>query len=128
MRLLIDSHVIVWWVDRDNLLSSDAHAAVADPSNDLLISAATIWEISIKTSLGKLSLSLAYRQWMDQAIQNLRAAILPVTVEYADVQAGLPQHHRDPFDRLIIAQSTVEQIPIVSSDPVLDDYGVNRLW
>jgi len=105
MRLLIDSHVIVWWVDRDNLLSSDAHAAVADPSNDLLISAATIWEISIKTSLGKLSLSLAYRQWMDQAIQNLRAAILPITVEYADVQAGLRQHHRDPFDRLLIAQA-----------------------
>jgi len=128
MRLLLDSHVVIWWVDQDNLLSVDAHAAIVDPSNELLISAGTIWEISIKTSIGKLSLSLPFRQWMDQAIHDLRAAVLPITVEYAEAQAGLPRHHGDPFDRLLVAQVTVEQIPIVSNDPALDAYGVNRLW
>jgi len=128
VRLLLDTHVVIWWVDQDNLLSAPAHAAITDPANELLISAATIWEIAIKIGIGKLSLSLPFREWMLHAIRDLRAVILPITVEYADVQASLPQHHGDPFDRLVIAQAIVEQIPVVSSDPVLDEYGVKRLW
>jgi PIN domain nuclease of toxin-antitoxin system len=128
MRLLRDTHVVIWWVDQDHLLSPDAHAAIVDPSNELLISAGTIWETSIKVGLGKLSLSLAFRQWMDQAIRDLRAAILPITVEFAEAQAGLPRHHGEPFDRLLLAQATVEQVPIMSNDAVFDAYGVKRLW
>jgi len=128
MKFLLDTHAVIWWVDHDNLLNDSAHAAIADPSNDLLLSAATIWEIAIKVSLGKLTLSMPYRQWMDQAIANLGATLLPITVRYADVQAGLPRHHGDPFDRLLVAQAIVEQIPIVSNDPALDPYGINRLW
>lgn len=78
--------------------------------------------------LGKLTLSLPYRQWMTKAIGDLSLSILPITVEYADVQAGLPHHHGDPFDRMMIAQAMVENISAVSADPMVDVYGVNRIW
>ena len=128
MKLLIDSQSLIWYVDQDNLLSPIAHGAIADPANDLLLSAATIWEIAIKVGLKKLTLSLPYRVWMEQAIADLGLIILPITVETANVQSDLPWHHRDPFDRLIIAQAFVENVAIVSSDSIFDDYGVSRLW
>jgi PIN domain nuclease of toxin-antitoxin system len=128
MRLLIDTHALIWYVDQDHLLTPVAHAAITDPANDLLLSAATIWELAIKTGLGKLTLSLPYRQWMDKAIADLELTILPVTVEYADRQAGLPPHHKDPFDRLIIAQALVDGVAVVGSDSDFDAYGVTRVW
>ncbi len=73
-------------------------------------------------------MSLPYRHWMAKAVADLSLSILPITVEYADVQAGLPQHHRDPFDRLIVAQAIVEGIPVISADPQLDAYGITRIW
>ena len=128
MRLLLDSHVVIWSVEQDHLLSPAAHAAITDPNNDLLLSAATIWEIAIKVGSGKMSLSLPYRQWMDRAIADLGLTTLPITIEYADTQAGLPHHHRDPFDRLLVAQTLVEGIAVVSADAAFDPYGVTRLW
>lgn len=128
MRLLLDSHALIWWVDRHQQLSSSAYAAIADPGNDLLVSAATIWEIAIKVGLGRLSLSAQYRQWMLQAISNVSATVLPISVPYADVQAALPRHHRDPFDRMLVAQATMEQVAIVSNDVAFDAYGVQRVW
>jgi PIN domain nuclease of toxin-antitoxin system len=128
MRHLIDTHAIIWYVDQDHLLSGTAHAAITDPANEILLSAAAVWEIAIKVGLGKLNLSLPYRQWMAKAIADLGLSLLPITVEYADVQAGLPKHHGDPFDRLMIAQAIVEGVSIISSDPQLDAYGVMRIW
>ncbi len=128
MRLLVDAHAVVWAVDDPSKLSPPALTALQAPANDLLISAATIWELAIKVGLKKLTLSQPYRQWMNQALADLGASVLPITVEYADVQAGLPPHHRDPFDRLAIAQAVVENVPIVSADPLLDPYGVKRIW
>ena len=128
MRLLLDTHSVIWYVDQDHLLSSAAHAAITDPKNELLLSAATVWEIAIKVSLKKLTLSLPYRQWMQQAIADLGLSVLPITIDYADAQAALPWHHRDPFDRLIIAQALTEKAPIVSADAVFDLYGVTRVW
>jgi PIN domain nuclease of toxin-antitoxin system len=128
MRILIDSQSVIWFVDQDQLLSGAAHAAITDPANDVLISAASVWEISIKVGLGKLTLSLPYRLWMAKAIADLGLTILPITVDYADVQAGLPQHHGDPFDRLIVAQAIVETIPVISADTHLDAYGITRIW
>jgi PIN domain nuclease of toxin-antitoxin system len=127
MRFLIDSQSLIWYVDQDHLLSPAAHAAITDPSNDLLLSAATIWEIAIKVGLKKLSLSMPYRQWMKQAITDLGMTVLPITVQYADFQVNLPNHHRDPFDRMLVAQSQVENIRLVSADPVFDQHGINRL-
>jgi PIN domain nuclease of toxin-antitoxin system len=128
MRLLIDSQSLIWYVDQDHLLSSAAHSAMTDPNNDLLLSAATIWEISIKVGLKKLSLSMPYKQWITKAIADLGMTVLPITVEYADVQAGLPRHHRDPFDRLLVAQAQVESMALVSADTGFDPYGIDRLW
>lgn len=128
MKLLLDTHAVIWWVDHDELLSDSAHEAIADPQNELLISAASIWEIAIKVGIGKLKLSQPYRDWMNQAITDLRALILPISVEACSTQSGLPLHHGDPFDRLIVAQSFVEQTTIVSNDAAFDLYGVNRLW
>ena len=128
MRLLLDTHALIWYVDQDHLLSASAHAAITDPANELLLSAGTIWEIGIKVGLNKLSLSMPYREWMNKAIGDLGLTLLPITVEYADVQAGLPRHHGDPFDRLLAAQARVEDIPLVSSDPIFDRYGLTRIW
>ena len=128
MRILLDSHAVLWYVDQDQMLSGTAHAVITDPANDLLVSAATIWELAIKAAIGKLSLSQPYRLWMNKAMSDLRASLLPVSIDYADAQAGLPFHHRDPFDRLIIAQSLIEGISVVSADGQFDAYGVNRVW
>jgi PIN domain nuclease of toxin-antitoxin system len=128
MRLLLDTHAFVWYVDQDHLLTAAAHAAITDSSNDLLLSAATIWEIAIKVSLAKLSLAMPYRQWMLRAMADLGVIVLPITVEYAEVQSGLPKHHRDPFDRLLAAQAQVENTQIVSNDSIFEQYGIARLW
>ena len=128
MRLLIDTHALIWYVDQDHLLSSTAYSAISDPANELLLSAGTIWEISIKVGRKKLALSRPFRPWIEKAISDLGLAMLPITVEHADAQAGLPHHHRDPFDRLLAAQSRVERVPLVSADSQFDAYGTTRLW
>src|SRR5262245_6906942 len=127
MKHLIDSQALIWYVDQDHLLSAPAHAAITNPANDLLLSAATIWEIAIKVGRG-LTLSLPHRQWMTKAIADLNMSLLPITVEYADAQAGLPPYHGDPFDRLIVAQAIVDGLSIISSDQQLDPYGITRIW
>jgi PIN domain nuclease of toxin-antitoxin system len=128
VKLLLDAHTLIWAVDDPSQLGSQAAASLRDANNELLLSAGTIWVLSIKVGLGKLTLSLPYRQWMTKAITDLGAIVLPITVEHADVQAGLPFHHRDPFDRLLVAQSQVESVRVVSSDTIFDDYGTPRLW
>src|SRR6516162_1174721 len=108
MRVLMDAHALIWYVDQDHLLSPKAHAAITDPANDLLLSAGSIWEIAIKVGLKKLTLSQQFRPWMEKAMADIGVVVLPITGEHCDVQAGLPNHHRDPFDRLLVAQSQVE--------------------
>ena len=128
MRVLIDSHALIWYVDQDKLLSLASHAAISDPTNELLLSAGSIWEIGIKIGLGKLVLTQPFKPWMNQAISDLDVTVLPLSVEYVDVQSNLPRHHGDPFDRLIVAQAIVEQVSIISADGSLDAYGINRIW
>ena len=128
MRLLLDSQALIWAVDEPAKLSTASATAIQDPANELLLSAATVWEIAIKIGLKKLSLSLPFRQWMNQAIADLSLFLLPITVEYADAQSSLPHHHRDPFDRLIVAQALADTIRVVSADPAFELYGVDRLW
>jgi PIN domain nuclease of toxin-antitoxin system len=99
-----------------------------DPSNQKLISAATYWEIAIKVSIGKLDLGEPYRGFMHREINRNNFEMLPVCVDHAAVVSSLPFHHRDPFDRLLIAQAIVEQMPIVSSDTAFDAYSITRLW
>ncbi len=128
MKLLLDTHTLIWAVDDPAQLGSQAVAELQDPMNELLLSAGSIWELAIKVGSKKLELSMPYRQWISQAISDLSLTILPISVEYASVQAELPSHHKDPFDRMLVAQSLYEQIPIVSVDPQLDAYGLTRIW
>lgn len=128
MRLLLDSHTLIWSQDDTRQLSAAANAALSNPGNDRLISAATVWEIAIKVGKGRLPLSKPFRVWMDTAIADLGLTLLPITLEHAGRQSVLPGHHRDPFDRLLISQALVEGIPIVGGDAIFDAYGVNRIW
>jgi PIN domain nuclease of toxin-antitoxin system len=98
VRLLLDAHTLIWAVDNPEKLGSSASDALQDPSNEMLLSAGSIWEIAIKLGLGRLSLSLPFREWMSRAIEDLGILVLPITVDYADRQSALPHHHGDPFD------------------------------
>ena len=128
MNLLVDSHALLWAADDPDKLSANARAALQDAGNQLFLSATSVWEIAIKVGLKKLALSLPYRQWMNQVITDLHLTLLPITIDYADIQAALPYHHGDPFDRLLVAQAQAEKLGIVSNDPQLDLYGIKRLW
>jgi PIN domain nuclease of toxin-antitoxin system len=125
---LLDTHTLFWSVEEPSRLSAAALAVLQDPANDRLLSAATIWELAIKVGQRKITLTMPYRVWMDTAIADLKLKILPITVEYAERQSTLPPHHKDPFDRLLIAQALVDGIPIVSVDAAFDPYGVTRIW
>ncbi len=128
MRLLVDANALLRAVDQSALLGAGAASALRNPGNPLLLSAATIWEISIKVGLKRLSLSSPFGQWINQAIADLGMSVLPITPEYADAQIALPMHHRDPFDRLLVAQARIEKLSIVSSDAMLERYGITRIW
>jgi PIN domain nuclease of toxin-antitoxin system len=128
VRVLLDTHALIWAVDDVSRLGTVARDTIEDTANDALVSVATIWEMSIKVGLGKLSLSMPYRQWMENALNQLGAQLVPITLDAADVQATLPMHHRDPFDRLMIAQAIVQGLEVVSEDQAFDAYGINRIW
>ena len=128
MTVLLDSHALIWAVDSPHRLSATAAATMRSKSNRLLLSAATIWEIAIKCGLGKLKLSSPYRQWMTNASTDLGVQVLPINIAYADTLSSLPNRHRDPFDRLMIAQAQLDGVAIVSDDAVFDRYGVTRIW
>jgi PIN domain nuclease of toxin-antitoxin system len=128
VKVLIDTHALLWAVDQPTQLGASALAVLKNPGNRLFLSAATVWEIAIKVGLKKLSLSVPYRQWIIKAIADLGLTVLPITVEYADVQAGLAPLHGDPFDRLLVAQAIVENLTVVSVDEIFDQYKVSRIW
>ena len=128
MRLLLDSHSFIWFVLDQPQLSDIAREAVIEPANDILISPATYWEIAIKVSKQKLDLQASYDDFMNRGIFGNRFEILPILVRHALVLTTMPFHHKDPFDRLLISQAKVEQIPIVSNDEIFDAYGITRIW
>jgi PIN domain nuclease of toxin-antitoxin system len=109
-------------------LSANARAAIEDLSNDRLFSAASAWEIAIKASLGKLSLSVPFPQLIPGQLDANAIELLPVHPEHLAELLALPLHHRDPFDRLLVAQSIIENASLVSADTALDAYGVQRIW
>lgn len=126
MRLLLDTHVILWAAVEPERLG-DMSSVLEDADNELLISAASSWEIAIKYGLGKLALPESPKRYVPHVLRELDAT--PVTIEHAHALtvAELPHHHRDPFDRLLIAQAQLLQVPIVTADDVLDSYDVDVL-
>ena len=121
MKLLLDSHAFLWWLAEDPKLSAGARQAVADPSSIIHVSAATVWELSIKASLGKLDLDGAD---LVEEIEENDFVELPVTARHALTAAALPSHYGDPFDRMLIAQAQIEGLTIVTGDPAFRAYGI----
>lgn len=119
MRLLVDTHLLVWWV-AGRRLSREAAALIADPKNEVFASAASIWEIAIKAGLGRIDVDPAE---LVQALEIGGFAALPVTSRHAVAVTQLPEIHRDPFDRLLVAQSRVEQLALLTHDKLLSGYG-----
>src|SRR5262245_1650665 len=129
MRVLLDTHAFLWFVLNDRRLSANARSIMVDPGNDLLLSPASYWEIAIKVSLGRYQLhGNDFATFMNQQIATNRLGILPVSVAHAAAVSTLPYHHRDPFDRLLIAQAIVEGVPLLSDDSALDSYPITRVW
>lgn len=128
MRVLLDTHAFLWYVLDDPRLSVKARQTIDDPQNEVAISPASYWEIAIKIGLGKYVLSEPYDVFMDREISANDFRILPIETRHTMVLTTLPLHHRDPFDRLIIAQAIHEAIPLVSADACFDAYPIQRLW
>jgi len=130
VRLLLDTHSMYWYIEDDPQLSGRARTLIQDASNEILVSPASYWEIAIKISIGKWRLNRPYEEFIDIGLNQYGFQVLPILPTHTARLIGLPfpQGHRDPFDRLLVAQVLVEQIPIVSADSRLDAYGVTRLW
>ena len=128
MNLLLDTHTLLWFVLGEAHLNAAARQLIEDATNPKFVSPATYWEIAIKISIGKYALNETYETFIDRAIRQNGFFILPIEPRHTALLINMPFHHRDPFDRLIIAQAIVEGIAIVSADPVFDDYSVQRLW
>lgn len=130
MRLLLDTHAMYWYVEGDPKLSSTAQTLIQDTTNEVLISPASYWEIAIKVSIGKWTLNRPYEEFIDLGLKQYGFQVLPILPAHTARLIGLasPPNHKDPFDRLIVAQAIVEGIPLVSVDPTLDAYPIERLW
>jgi PIN domain nuclease of toxin-antitoxin system len=128
MRLLLDTHAWLWFVLGDESLSPGARALIEDSANEKLVSPASYWELAIKISIGKYALPQPFGQFVLRAIEGQGFSILPVLPSHAEGVCNLPFHHRDPFDRLLIAQTLTERLSLVSDDVQMDAYGVQRLW
>ena len=127
-RLLLDTHAFLWFVTEDPKLSAAAQRMIAAGSNEPLLSAACVWEIVIKVSIGRLPIPGPLDSFIPEQLSTNRIALLPIELKHLLEIARLPLHHRDPFDRLLIAQAVVEGIPIVSADPAFDRYPIERIW
>jgi PIN domain nuclease of toxin-antitoxin system len=128
VRCLLDTHTLIWWMITSPQLSNAARAVIEDKKNVSLVSAASAWEMATKVRLGRLPAAADLVQTFVQDLREQKMEILHVTAEHG-IRAGLlPGPHKDPFDRMLIAQALSENVPIVSNDVALDEYGIIRLW
>lgn len=128
MKYLLDTHTFIWMDSDPNQLSELARTVIQDPNNILLLSVVSIWEMQIKSQLGKLLLTLPLAELVESQRQSNSIEILPIALSHVLALENLPLHHKDPFDRLLIAQSNVENALLVSADPVFVNYQVQIVW
>lgn len=128
MKLLLDTHAFLWFIEGNTKLSRKARSLIEEDENEKLVSMASLLEIAIKTSLGKLLLDQPFEDFIAGQLQRNDFHLFPLTTVHAVGLSRLPFHHRDPFDRMIIAQSLVENISVLSSDAAFDNYGIQRIW
>ncbi len=128
MRLLLDTHAFLWFIIGSANLSANARARIENPVHEKILSVGSLWEIAIKASLGKLALSVPFDELIPAQLRLNGIDLLNIKVDHLSNLMTLPFHHRDPFDRLIIAQALVEKLPVISFDTAFDSYGVERFW
>ena len=128
MRFLVDTHALLWWLFGDKQLSAAARAAIANEDNEVLVSAASAFEISTKFRIGKLPEAAIVASDLHTHLLDQEFEALPITVQHGQRAGALPGPHKDPFDRMLIAQAHAEGVPIVSNEEVFDHYGVVRIW
>jgi PIN domain nuclease of toxin-antitoxin system len=128
MRLLLDTHTLLWWLTENGSLPQSARKLIANKNNDVLVSAASAWEIATKVRLGKLPIAFDLAHDFSSYLEQERFDSLAISAEHG-IRAGLlPGPHKDPFDRMLVAQALAENLPIISNDVVFDGYGVERAW
>lgn len=128
MKLLLDTHAFIWSFDEPEKLSPKALALLADGDNDLVLSVVSVWEMQIKIQLGRLKFTLPLRELVESQKQTNGIQVLPVKLEHVLTLDTLPAPHKDPFDRLLVAQANVEGALLVSRDPLFSSYPVKVLW
>ena len=128
MRALIDTHTFLWLALDESKLSPAVLPVVKDPANTLLFSTASAWELAIKTGRGKLQLRITLEELIVETPKRLLLEPLQIASTHLVAVARLPDHHKDPFDRLLVAQCQVENLPLISADGILDAYGIQRIW
>ncbi|MCB1062541.1 MAG: type II toxin-antitoxin system VapC family toxin [Verrucomicrobiae bacterium] len=118
MKVLVDSHIAVWWLDDPSRLSQRAREVIADPANEVFLSAATVWELGLKIAKGKLLMPVDFTD----VLREDGFSDLPITVDHANASIHLPRHHGDPFDRLLIAQAIVDDLVLITRDAAMFEY------
>lgn len=128
MKVLLDTQTFLWWIANDSQLSERARTVIEDADHQLFLSAASGWEIAIKTRIGKLRLADDLQGFVSEQLRINAIQVLPIQMAHALHVAALPDHHRDPFDRMLVAQSQLEQLPILTIDPQIAQYSVTVIW
>ncbi len=128
MRLLLDTHVFLWWNEGSPRLSRNAHRLLADPGNNLFFSVVSAWEMALKAQSGKLGLPTPVSAYVPARLSHYGMEALGLTLVHVLASSALPAHHRDPFDRMLVAQAQIEQLTIVTHDSELRRYAVETVW
>lgn len=128
MKVLLDTHTFLWFVTDDSALSDQVVDLIESEVNEVVVSVASLWEMAIKYSIGKLKLRQPFSDFIKQQMDLNNFQLLKLEMAHINLVSDLPLHHRDPFDRMLIAQSITEALPIISIDKAFDAYGITRLW
>jgi len=128
MKLLLDTHSFLWFIDGNPRLSHPARQMIEDLTNERWLSIASLWELAIKHSMGRLTFAQPFATLIPAQLQRNSMQMLDITLTHLDHVTTLPFHHRDPFDRLLIAQALADDLPIISVDDAFDAYGITRIW
>lgn len=128
MKYLLDTHTFLWWIGNDDRLSDTARDAITDAGNDVFFSVASAWEMAIKTGSGKLSVDSELAGFLKRHLHKNDFSVLPIALSHSLQIVRLPLHHRDPFDRMLVAQAQVEKARLITKDPEIAKYAVNICW
>ena len=127
VKALLDTHALLWWLQEHSSLSSKARRTIAAIENEVFVSIATAWEMAIKNRAGKLEIS-ELLDGLEAKLVDEGMSVLPISLNHAVKAGGLPLHHKDPFDRMLVAQAQAENLSVISNDAIFEKYGVRRVW